>query len=41
MVRVVVKYMDNTIEQGTVKSGHWNAVTAHASVIIWGKFVIR
>lgn len=27
VVRMVVKYMDNTIERGTVRSSHRNAVT--------------
>ena len=40
VVRMFVKYINETIEEGMGRSGHWNALTAHASVIIWGKFVI-
>lgn len=40
VVRMVVKYINKTIEEGMGRSGHWNALTAHASVIIWGKFII-
>ena len=33
VVRMFVKFINETIEEGMGRSGHWNAHTAHASVI--------